>query len=98
VADRDQEAALIIVCPEAEPAVSGHRSRLDRAAQVGVPAHVTVTYPFKPLAEMTADDHAALETALAAAGPFTLREPGRARTGQPVSTMTSARSRVHSRA
>jgi hypothetical protein len=29
-----------------EPAVSRHRARLDRAAAWGVPAHVTILYPF----------------------------------------------------
>ncbi|MCL2784885.1 MAG: 2'-5' RNA ligase family protein [Propionibacteriaceae bacterium] len=43
------EAALLVVCPEADPVVGRHRSFLDSAAQVGVPAHITVAYPFKPV-------------------------------------------------
>ena len=42
------ESALLLRCPAAEPAVAASRARLDLAARVGVPAHVTVTYPFRP--------------------------------------------------
>jgi len=38
----------------AEYAVS---TRFDRAAGDGVPAHITVIYPFKSLELMTTDDH-----------------------------------------
>jgi 2'-5' RNA ligase len=34
--------------PAAEPAVAEHRARLDSSARDGVPAHVTVLYPFLP--------------------------------------------------
>ncbi|MFJ9343034.1 2'-5' RNA ligase family protein [Streptomyces sp. NPDC101733] len=37
---------LIVRVPEAEPAVRGWRERLDPSAQAGVPAHVTVIFPF----------------------------------------------------
>jgi 2'-5' RNA ligase len=40
--------------PAAEPAVAEHRARLDGSARDGVPAHVTVLYPFLPPA--LADD------------------------------------------
>ncbi len=40
------ESAVIEPMPEAERAVSAWRSRLDPAAGWGVPAHVTVLYPF----------------------------------------------------
>jgi 2'-5' RNA ligase len=39
-------SAIVVPVPEAEPAVGRHRARLDRAAAQGVPAHVTVLYPF----------------------------------------------------
>jgi 2'-5' RNA ligase superfamily len=41
------ETALVIVVPEAEPLVAAHRLRHDPAAARGVPAHVTVLYPFR---------------------------------------------------
>jgi 2'-5' RNA ligase len=40
------ETALIVPVPAAEPAVSPFRALLDPAATWGVPAHVTVLYPF----------------------------------------------------
>jgi hypothetical protein len=40
------ESALIVPAPEAEPVVRPWRQRLDRSASVGVPAHLTVLYPF----------------------------------------------------
>jgi hypothetical protein len=43
-----EESALVVVVPEAEPLVGPWRSRFDPAATYGVPAHVTVLYPFVP--------------------------------------------------
>ncbi len=42
------ETALLLPVPTAEPAVGQHRDRLDEAARDGVPAHITVLYPFLP--------------------------------------------------
>ena len=41
------ESALIIAIPEAEPLVKSWRDRFDSSAAVGVPAHITILYPFK---------------------------------------------------
>jgi hypothetical protein len=46
-ATRDQ-TALLILAPAAEPAVGEHRAWLDPAARDGVPARLTVLYPFLP--------------------------------------------------
>ena len=43
-----QETAVVVVVPEANPVVGEHRLLLDEAAGWGVPAHVTVVYPFVP--------------------------------------------------
>jgi len=40
------ESALLIEVPEAEPVIGHWRTLLDPAALVGVPAHVSVLYPF----------------------------------------------------
>jgi 2'-5' RNA ligase superfamily len=40
------ETAVLVAVPEVEAAVARHRTRLDSAASRGVPAHVTVLYPF----------------------------------------------------
>jgi 2'-5' RNA ligase len=38
--------ALVIVVPEAEPLVGALRSRYDAAEETGIPAHVTLLFPF----------------------------------------------------
>jgi 2'-5' RNA ligase len=42
------ETALLVPVREAEPLVRHHRHALDPVAPLGVPAHVTVLYPFVP--------------------------------------------------
>jgi hypothetical protein len=42
------ETAVLVVVPEVERAVAEHRERLDVAASWGVPAHISVVYPFVP--------------------------------------------------
>ena len=45
------ETALVIAVPEAEPLVSDWRAQHDWSAQRGVPAHITLLYPFVPHGE-----------------------------------------------
>ncbi|MGV1009578.1 MAG: 2'-5' RNA ligase family protein [Dermatophilaceae bacterium] len=59
------ETALVVPVPAADAAVGSWRARCDPAAHVGVPPHVTVLFPFKPLEALTDDDHATLTTVLA---------------------------------
>jgi len=40
------ESAVLVAVPEADDIVGRFRARLDRSAAWGVPAHVTVLYPF----------------------------------------------------
>jgi 2'-5' RNA ligase len=42
------ESAVLVLIPEAERVIASHRADLDPAARLGVPAHVTVLYPFVP--------------------------------------------------
>jgi hypothetical protein len=44
----EAQTALVALIPEADPVVGRYRSQLDSGAQVGVPAHVTILYPFLP--------------------------------------------------
>ena len=53
----------MIVVPEAEPAVGHLRERYDSAGAMGVPAHVTLLFPF-------GDEPDGLEELFAAAAPF----------------------------
>jgi 2'-5' RNA ligase len=41
-------SGLIVEVPEADPAVGRHRERLDASARLGIPAHITVLFPFLP--------------------------------------------------
>jgi len=67
------ETALLLVCPDAEFAVSTHRARLDRAAGDGVPAHITVIYPFKSLELMTTADQRCLDEVAAMFNTISMR-------------------------
>jgi hypothetical protein len=42
------ESALVALVPEAESLVRPFRDRHDPSATLGVPAHITLLYPFKP--------------------------------------------------
>jgi 2'-5' RNA ligase len=42
------ETALVVTVPEAEPVVGDWRAKHDWSAQRGVPAHITLLYPFAP--------------------------------------------------
>lgn len=61
------QTGLIVPVPDAEPVVGRHRARLDPAASWGVPAHVTVLYPFLPPAAV---DDAVLRTLGSLFGAF----------------------------
>jgi hypothetical protein len=50
-----RRTALIIPVPEAEPAVGGIRAGHDSSAALGVPAHVTILFPFLPPDEVDED-------------------------------------------
>lgn len=45
-------SALVVAVPEAEPVVGHLRQRLDGSARLGVPAHVTVLFPFVPVTDV----------------------------------------------
>jgi hypothetical protein len=48
----DPQSALLLLVPAAERAVGAHRARLDASARDGIPAHLTVLYPFLPPAQI----------------------------------------------
>ena len=41
------ESALVVLVPEVEPLVKPFRDQYDPSAAAGVPAHITLLYPFK---------------------------------------------------
>ncbi|MEB2344129.1 MAG: 2'-5' RNA ligase family protein [Deltaproteobacteria bacterium] len=44
---QSEESALVVLVPAAEPLVATFRSQFDRSAIRGLPAHITVLYPFR---------------------------------------------------
>lgn len=67
------ESAFAVNVPEAEPYVGSLRERLDPAAALGVPAHITVLYPFLPPEQIDTGVLGAAALALASASPFAYR-------------------------
>ncbi len=66
------ETGLILRIPEAEPVVGKWRSGHDSSAPLGVPAHVTVLYPWIPMDQLTDADRAAAAEIVARMSPFDL--------------------------
>lgn len=67
------QTGLIVKIPEVERAVCGWRERLDPSARAGVPAHVTVLFPFLEESRIDALVHSALADTLNSHRAFDLR-------------------------
>ncbi|AJF66733.1 2'-5' RNA ligase family protein [Streptomyces vietnamensis] len=67
------QTALIVRISEAEPSVRGWRERFDPSARAGVPAHVTVLFPFLDESRIDALVHSALADVLGGHQAFDLR-------------------------
>jgi hypothetical protein len=67
------ESALLVAIPEAEFVIGQLRLRHDPAAAKGVPAHVTVLYPFAPASELTDDVRRAVADLFRSRPPFEYR-------------------------
>ena len=76
---RRRSSALLVPVPEAEAAVGEWRQRADPSAAKGVPAHITVLYPFLRPRRVAESDHEGLARAAASVPAFdyTLRSVGR---------------------
>ena len=64
------ESALVVLVPEAEPLAKPFRDPYDPSASEGVPAHITVLYPFKPPREIDAGVLEKLRRLFARFSPF----------------------------
>ncbi len=78
------ESAVLVPVPEAELAVGRHRHRLDRAATWGVPAHVTILFPFVAPSAITSATITALADAVGSVTAFDCEFPATAWFGQEV--------------
>jgi 2'-5' RNA ligase len=72
------QTAVIVPVPAAERSIGPHRAGLDRAAGWGIPAHVTVLYPFLPPEALSDEALDRLGTAIASEPAFdaTFSAPG----------------------
>lgn len=72
-------SALIVRVPEAEACVGALRARFDPAAVEGVPAHITILFPFMEVDRLSAEVLARAAAAMQGVAPFafTLGEVGR---------------------
>jgi len=73
---RVRRTAVVLLVPAADPVVGTWRHRHDPHAVAGVPAHVTVLYPWIPADAVTADDERALGALAAGHDRFTLEFAG----------------------
>jgi 2'-5' RNA ligase len=64
------QSGLVLEVPEAEAAVGRHRDILDANARLGVPAHITVLFPFVPPAQIDPVVIAELRRILAGTAAF----------------------------
>ena len=93
-------SAVLVEVPEAEPVVGEWRRRHTYDAPLGVPAHVTLLFPFVPAERLTDDVEERLARLISAAGAFdaafarTARWPGllylEPQPSQPFSALTEA--------
>jgi hypothetical protein len=70
-ASASEETAIVVVVPEIEPVVGEWRMALDPSAPLGVPAHVTILYPFVPRRAVGHRDLARLAEIAEGESPFT---------------------------
>ncbi|HEY3717029.1 MAG TPA: 2'-5' RNA ligase family protein [Jatrophihabitantaceae bacterium] len=66
------DTGLVLRVPEVDPVVDRWRARYDPVAPLGVPAHVTVLYPWIPADVLTDDDLAAIAGIAVATDPIEL--------------------------
>lgn len=88
------ESALVFRVPEAEQAVRALRDQCNPAAAVGMPAHITVLYPFKAPEAISRTDIGKLAAILPECKPFTFRLSAAGRFGRKRMPSAPARPRT----
>jgi hypothetical protein len=68
--DSAARSALVILAPEAEPLVGSFREKYDPSAAAGMPAHITLLYPFLPPEEIAEPAIAILRRCFAGFAPY----------------------------
>lgn len=67
------QTALLAIVEEVEPLVGHWRRRFDASAAAGIPAHVTVLFPFLDIDRISTADIDDLRTLIGIRSPFTVR-------------------------
>ncbi len=80
---RAEATTLAILVPQAEKLVGSYRARYDRSGAEGMPAHITLLWPFKPVDDISAEVRADLEVIAAAHTAFRFALTRVARFDQP---------------
>jgi 2'-5' RNA ligase len=70
------QSAFIVRAPEAEPLVQSLREKFDPSTAQGVPAHITILYPFMPPERISEDVLATVRKTLSKMAPFDFRLSG----------------------
>lgn len=68
-----EDTALVVLVPEAEQYVAALRNRYDPAAAEGVPAHITILYPFIPHVLLSRDALSRVQLIASQTEPFSFR-------------------------
>jgi 2'-5' RNA ligase len=68
--DETSASGLVVVVAAAEPVVGRHRELMDSSARLGVPAHVTVLFPFAPPEQITTAVVQRLREVVGTVAPF----------------------------
>jgi 2'-5' RNA ligase len=74
----DGRSTIVIPVPEADPVIGGYRLRYDPPARRGMPAHVTLLYPFLPPDALDAEIATRLRRVFAATPAFSFLLAGTA--------------------
>lgn len=67
------ERALVVLVPQAEALVGPYRQRYDPSAAAGMPAHITINYPFQPFSVDQPGFEESLQTLFADFPAFDMR-------------------------
>ncbi len=76
---REDESTLAILVPAAEPLVRDYRARHDPSASEGLPAHVTIIWPFMHPDHLTEQTIDRIRDVLARSEPSAFSLSGRAK-------------------
>ena len=66
----ERESAIVVELPQLDAVLDGHRRALDPSRRWGMPAHLTLLYPFVPPADVDRSVRSRLEAVAMSVSPF----------------------------